>query len=370
MNINNLLGTRKQTQPVDIGDLTIGDNNPVRVQSMTNVFTRDIDNCVTQINKLTKCGCEIIRVSVPTPADTAALAEIINQIDVPLVADVHFHYARALEAIDAGVDKIRLNPGNIKDRRQVTEVINACKTNNTAIRVGVNEGSVKELKDPQLKNHESQMNLPDLMIDKLRNYVNIFEDNNFDRLVLSAKCHDAGGTIAVNRLIAENFNYPLHLGVTHAGAVQIGAVRSAAAVGTLLAEGIGDAVRISLAGNPVEEVKVAWEILNSLGLRPRTRPELIACPTCGRTEIDLLDMVEKVNLALQDIHYPVTVAVMGCVVNGPGEAEVADVALCGGRDKAVIYSQGLKAATVAAENAVPALLEQINIFIANNRAAR
>lgn len=366
MSNESILAKRKVTRPVKIGNLTIGSSWPIIVQSMTNVATSDIDRCVEQIGNLVGRGCEMVRVAVPTKADTAALKEILGQVDVPLIADVHFHYRRALEAIEAGVNKIRLNPGNIKDRGQVEEVIAACKANDVAIRVGVNQGSIRDLKQEK-NSQEGQENLPSLMVSKLVEYVNIFQDNNFDNLVLSAKCHDGMGTIAVNRAVSKKFDYPLHLGVTHAGTVQIGAVRSATALGVLLAEGIGDTIRVSLAGDPVTEVETAWEILTSLGLRQRIGPNLIACPTCGRTEIDLLEIVEQVKEALREIKQPLTVAVMGCVVNGPGEAQDADIALCGGRDKAIIYCRGKKVATVAGENAVETLLEQVKKFIAERQ---
>ncbi len=354
---------RRPTRTIRVGSLKIGGNAPITVQSMTNVFTHEIDRCVAQIQSLAERGCELVRVAVPTPKDTAALPEILKQVTVLIIADVHFHYARALEAIEAGVHKIRLNPGNIQDRRQVEEVIAACRDKGTAIRIGVNEGSIRERIDPRRKKEEREQDLVDLMVKKLAEYVQIFEDNGFENLVLSAKCHDAARCIAVNRAISRRFDYPLHLGVTHAGTVQTGAVRSAAALGALLAEGIGDTIRVSLAGDPLTEVEVGREILHSLGLRERTGPELIACPTCGRTEIDLIGMANRVQEALRDIHRPITVAVMGCVVNGPGEAEDADVALCGGKDKAMIYCRGKKVATAAAENAVEVLMEQIKVFL-------
>ena len=355
----------RPTRNVRIGPLTIGGGAPIAVQGMTNVPTSDINGCLAQIERMVGRGCELIRLAVPTAADTAALRQIIPQTPIPVVADVHFHFQRALEAIEAGVNKIRLNPGNINDRRQVEEVIAACRANAVAIRVGVNEGSIRERRNRQQRDREKQQDLVSLMVEKLTEYVNIFQDNNFDNLVLSAKCHDAARTIAVNRAISRQFDYPLHLGVTHAGDVQTGAIRSAAALGALLAEGIGDTIRVSLTGDPAIEIDVAWEILYSLNLRPRTTPELIACPTCGRTEIDLITMVAQVKKALADIDQPITVAVMGCVVNGPGEADGADVALCGGKEKAIIYRQGRPVATVPAHEAVDALLQQVNLFLAS-----
>jgi len=350
---------RRKTRSVAVGNITIGGGNPITVQSMTNCHTYDVDACLGQIQQMIERKCEIVRVAVPTARDTAAMAEIIKQVSVPIVADVHFHYSRAIEAVEAGVSKIRLNPGNISDREQVNEVIDACKAHDCSIRVGVNEGSIVERRNKQKYQHELEQDLVELMLEKLADYVRIFEDRNFEKLVLSAKCHDAQRTIAVNRAISRKFDYPLHLGVTHAGDVQTGSIRSAAALGALLAEGIGDTIRVSLAGDPLAEIGVAWEILNTLKLRPRCEPELIACPTCGRTEIDLLGMVEAVKKALTEIHQPISVAVMGCVVNGPGEADGADFALCGGREKAVIYAKGKKVATIPANLAVETLMEQI-----------
>jgi len=362
MSITRTLGPRRVTRKVKIGDLFVGGGGPILVQSMANVPTREVDKCVEQIGRMVRENCEVVRLAVPTRADTAALREILGQVSVPIVADVHFHYQRAIEAIEAGVSKIRLNPGNISDRRQVEEVISACRANGVAIRVGVNQGSIRPHGSDR-SDEDGSKDIATLMVDKLGEYVRIFEDNDFGDLVLSAKCHDAAGCIVVNRAISEKFDYPLHLGVTHGGTVRTGAVRSAVGMGTLLAEGIGDTIRVSLTGDPLVEIAVAWEILNTLKLRDRQGPELIACPTCGRTEIDVAAMAEKVEKVLADIKSPITVAVMGCVVNGPGEAEGADVALCGGKNKAAIYRGGQKVATVAAEMAVDALLKQVKIFI-------
>lgn len=352
--------TRRETQRVAIGGACIGGDAPILVQGMTNVHTRDWERCLEQVRGMMDRGCELVRLAVPTKEDTAALTRIIDQVSIPIVADVHFHYRRALEAIEAGVHKIRLNPGNIQDRKQVEEVIAACKSQGTVIRVGVNEGSIgKRLSQAERQDDDFVVQQ---MEEKLADTVRIFETNHFEPLVISAKSHDVRRNIAVNRAISKTFDYPIHLGVTHAGDPLTGSVRSATALGTLLAEGIGDTIRVSLAGDPLTEIEVAWEILNSLGLRERKRPELIACPTCGRMEIDLLRMVEEVKAGLQEIREPITVAVMGCVVNGPGEAEGADVALCGGRDKVLIYRAGQKVATVSADQAVAALLEQVRIF--------
>jgi len=351
---------RRITKQVAVGGASVGGGAPILVQGMTNVHTRDWERCLEQVAGLIDRGCELVRLAVPTKEDTDALTKIVGQVSIPIVADVHFHYQRALEAIEAGVHKIRLNPGNIQDRKQVEEVIAACKSHDVAIRVGVNEGSIsRRLSQAERQDDDFMVKL---MVETLADTIRIFEANQFEPLVISAKSHDVRRTIALNRAVSETFDYPIHLGVTHAGDPLTGSVRNATALGSLLADGIGDTIRVSLAGDPSTEIEVAWEILSSLGLRPRKRPELIACPTCGRMEIDLLRMVQEVKTGLQEIHQPITVAVMGCVVNGPGEAQGADVALCGGRDKALIYRAGKKVATVPADKAVEALLEQVRIF--------
>ncbi len=294
-------------------------------------------------------GADLVRVAVPTREDTAALGEIVRRSPVPIVADVHFHFDRALEAIDAGVAKIRLNPGNITDRDQVRRVIRAAADAGVAIRVGVNEGSVGKIGTPPIfpspeavdRNPASAaagkmgsvpiFPLADLMVRKLAEYLEVFEEMKFERLVLSAKSHDAFTCVAVNRAIAARWDWPLHLGVTHAGTRETGAIRSAAALGTLLSEGIGETIRISYAGDPTHEVAAALELLYCLRLRRRRGIELIACPTCGRLQTDIVPIVESVRAALADVTEPITVAIMGCVVNGPGEAQSADVAICAAR---------------------------------------
>jgi (E)-4-hydroxy-3-methylbut-2-enyl-diphosphate synthase len=357
------VATRKQTRKVPVGPVAIGGDAPISVQSMTISNTFEIDQCVAEINKLADAGCELVRVTVPRKQDTDALPEIMRQSPVPIIADVHFQFRRALDAVEAGVPKIRLNPGNIQDRKQVEKVIAACKANGAAIRVGVNEGSIVERKDLEVRAGEQEQNLLNLMMEKLAEYIGIFEDNNFDNLVLAAKCTDAARCIVINRMISEKYDYPLHLGVTHSGTVETGSIRSSVALGTLLAEGIGDTLRISLAGDPVEEARVAWEVLNSLYLRPRTSPELIACPTCGRVEVDLFKMVDEVKGALEGINHPVKIAVMGCIVNGPGEAEGSDVGISAGKSKVQIYRHGQVVETVATDQGVAALLKHVKQHI-------
>lgn len=343
-----------------MGALTIGGSAPVSVQSMTNTPTSDAAATLRQIDALAAAGAELVRVAVPAAADTQALGDIVKRSPVPIAADVHFHFQRALEAIDAGVAKIRLNPGNLGDRDQVRRVIRSAAGAGVAIRVGVNEGSVVDRSDPTRRAADQAKPLHELMADKLGEYLAVFQEESFDRLVLSAKSHDAFTTVAANRLIAARWPWPLHLGVTHAGTAATGAIRSAAALGALLAEGIGDTVRISYAGDPVPEVTAAWDLLAALRLRPRRGVDLIACPTCGRLQTDITPIVDALQHALAGVKAPLTVAIMGCVVNGPGEADSADVAVCAGAGKAILYRRGVRLRTIPADQIVQAVLAEVN----------
>ena len=344
-----------------VGSVSLGSSAPIAVQSMTKVPTTDIARCVRQIGQLTRAGCALVRVAVPRQADTAAFAEIVKRVNVPLIADVHFSPARALEAIEAGAAKIRLNPGNIKNREDILRIIDAAKMHKVAIRIGVNEASIRDLRREPVPLEERT----ELMLDEMKGYVRLFEDRGFDQLVLSAKSSDAVRTIEVNRRIAETFRYPIHLGLTHAGLPDDAKTPSAVALGTLLAEGIGDTIRVSAAGDPVIETRMAVEILAALGLRQRTTPELIVCPTCGRTEIDVIKLARQVEKALRKIDQPCRIAVMGCVVNGPGEAADADLAICAARGKAFFYRHGRKTATVPEDQIIPRLLDEISEFRQN-----
>jgi len=361
---------RRPTRQVTVGDERVGriligggKNGtapaPVSVQSMTTCYTHEVDTCVAEINRLAAAGADIVRVAVPGKNDTQALKQIIPQVRVPIVADVHFHFGRALEAVEAGVHKIRLNPGNISDRKQVEEVIAACKSANGGrgipIRVGVNEGSIVERKDKQKRLKELGGVFSDnkhghflaIMITKLEEYLDIFYDNDFYDITISAKSPDPSLVIAAYTEISKRFDHPLHLGVTHAGPRETAMIRSCVPLGHLLASGIGDTVRISYASDPVFEVEDALEMLYVLGLRERKGVDLIACPTCGRIQVDLFTLVQDVRKKLADqITLPIKVAVMGCIVNGPGEAEGADVAIFAGNQRGIIYVQGEKVANV------------------------
>jgi (E)-4-hydroxy-3-methylbut-2-enyl-diphosphate synthase len=354
-----------------VGGVPVGGDAPVSIQSMTSTYTWDVDATVRQIRRLAEAGCDIVRVAVPEKRDTEALPFILEQSPVPIVADVHFHFERALESVEAGVHKIRLNPGNIKDRKKIDRVIAACRERGIPIRVGVNEGSVLERKDKALRelqkrslDSDYQAGLVRLMVSVLEDYLRIFDENDFHDVVISAKSIGATLVIDAYRAISERFDYPLHLGVTHAGPPETGRIRSIAALGSLLSTGVGDTIRISYAADPIHEVEDAKELLCSLGLRNRVEPELIACPTCGRIEIDLIKLVAEVRQKLTAIKTPVKVAVMGCVVNGPGEAEGADVAVFAGKGRGIIYVQGEQTRTVTEAEMLDALYDECVAFAA------
>ena len=370
------MNQRRLTRQVTVGDeqhgfVKIGGDAPVSVQSMTSGYTYDIDKCVAEIQKLAAAGADLVRVAVPEKKDTDALREILPQVTVPIVADVHFHFQRALEAVEAGVHKIRLNPGNISDRKQVIEVIQACKEKKLPIRIGVNEGSIIERRDKQKRMKELGGYFSDnkfghllaIMVTKLEEYLDIFHEQDFHDIVISAKSIDAQLVIAAYTEISKRFDYPLHLGVTHAGPKETGTIRSVVPLGHLLASGIGDTIRISYANDPIYEVQDGLELLYTLGLRTRVGAELIACPTCGRIQVDLFTLIQKVNRKLkEEITLPIKVAVMGCVVNGPGEAEGADVAIFAGDRRGIIYVQGERVANVPEEQILDRLLAECRDF--------
>jgi (E)-4-hydroxy-3-methylbut-2-enyl-diphosphate synthase len=367
---------RRKTRKITLGDVahgfvSIGGDAPVSVQSMTAGYTYEIDKCVAEIQKLAAAGADLVRVAVPEKKDTLALKEILPQVTVPIVADVHFHFQRALEAIDAGIHKIRLNPGNISDRAQVKDVIQACKAKSIPIRVGVNEGSIVERRDKQKRLKElggvfsdnKHGHLLAIMITKLEEYLDIFHEEDFHDICISAKSIDPLLVIDAYREISKRFDYPLHLGVTHAGPKETGAIRSVVPLGHLLCSGIGDTIRISYANDPVYEVQDGLELLYVLGLRQRVGAELIACPTCGRIQVDLFTLVQQVRKKLaEEIRVPIKVAVMGCVVNGPGECEGADIAIFAGDRRGIIYVQGEKVANVPEEQILDQLLKECREF--------
>jgi len=323
---------------------------------MTKVPTVDISRCVKQIKQLVLAGCQLVRIAVPRRADTAAFARIVQKVSVPLIADVHFSSNRAIEAIEAGAAKVRLNPGNIKNREDIVRIIDAAKMHKTAVRIGINEASIRDLRKQDVPFQKRT----GLMLKEMTKYVRLFENRNFTQLVLSAKSSDPLRTIEVNRRIAEVFDYPIHLGLTHAGLPEDAQIPSGIALGTLLAEGIGDTIRVSAAGNPVVEAEIAKQILTALGLYGRSKPELVVCPVCGRAEIDVIKLARRVKKALADIDKPVRIAVMGCIVNGPGEAADADLAVCAAKNKAYLYRNGRKISIVRGDKIIPELLRQLN----------
>jgi len=351
---------RHKTRSIPVGNVIIGGESPIAIQSMTNTLTHDIDATVGQIQRLVDAGAEIVRVAVPTSKDTAALKEILSQVTVPIVADVHFHFDRAIEAIEAGVSKIRLNPGNIRDRDKVARVIAAAKDAGISNRIGVNSGSIRTT--DQLGEHFDHDHLLSLMLEELDSYIRFFQEQNFDNLVLSGKSSDVPMTIDLYQAIAKRYDYPLHLGLTHAGTVLTGAVRSADALGVLLYQGIGDTIRVSLSGDPVEEIYIAKQILSDFGLRHFKSPQLICCPTCGRCQVDLPVVAAEVEKELRKVTKPIKVAVMGCIVNGPGEAADADVALVAGRDVGFIYVKGERVCRVKPDEMVRTLMEYVEKF--------
>lgn len=346
---------RRKTRTVAVGTVKIGSSAPIVIQSMTKVATTDIERCVKQVKELAAVGCRLVRIAVPTRADTAAFAKIVQMVRVPLVADIHFSGARALEAIEAGAAKIRLNPGNIKSRKDIVRIIDAAKTHKTAVRIGINEASIRDLKT----NSVPQQKRTALMLKEMKNYVRIFEKRGFTNLVLSAKSADCARTIEINRRIAQAFKYPIHIGLTHAGLPEDAQIASSVSIGALLAEGIGDTIRVSVAGSPLTEVEIAKNILIALGLYERTGPELIVCPTCARCEIDIIKLARKVRKAVDGIDKPLRIAVMGCIVNGPGEAADADLAVCAAKNKAFIYRNGRRISVVPEGKIIPALLKEL-----------
>ncbi len=325
---------RDKTRTVQIGDCVIGGGNPVLIQSMTNTATEDVEATVSQILRLERAGCEIIRCTVPTMEAAQALAKIKEQIHIPLVADIHFDYKMAIAAIENGADKIRINPGNIGSRDKVAEVVKAAKERNIPIRVGVNSGSLERELVERYHGVTAQ-GIVESALDK----VHIIEELGYDNLVISIKSSDVMMCIKAHELLAEQTTYPLHVGITESGTVASGNIKSAVGLGIILHQGIGDTIRVSLTGDPAEEVKSARLILRTLGLR-KGGIEVVSCPTCGRTKIDLIGLANQVEEMVQDIPLDIKVAVMGCAVNGPGEAKEADIGIAGGIGEGLLIKKG------------------------------
>lgn len=343
----------KKTRVVQVGNVKIGGGNPIPVQSMCNTDTRDPIATVKQILDLEKAGCEIIRVAIPDMIAAKAIKEIKKNIHIPLVADIHFDYQLALESIKNGVDKVRINPGNIGSDENVKKVVDACKDKKISIRIGINTGSLE--KEAESKYGRTAK----AMVESALKHIQILEKLNFHDIVISLKASDIQRTVEAYRLLSQKVDYPLHLGITEAGTLNTGTIKSSVGLGIMLFEGLGDTIRVSLTGDPIEEVRVGWEILKSLKLRSRG-VNFISCPTCGRTEIDLIGLANKVEKALLGIDKPITVAVMGCVVNGPGEAKEADIGVAGGHHQGVIFKKGQILRTVPEEKILEELLKEVN----------
>ena len=348
---------RREARQIHIGRVAIGGGAPVSVQSMTNTKTTDIVATARQIKALATAGADIVRLAVPDMAAAKNLGNIIAASPVPLVADIHFDYRLALEAIAQGIAALRLNPGNIGDAERVKAVAEAAKEQGIPIRIGVNAGSL----DKRLLAKYGGVTA-EALVESALEHVRLLEEQDFYDIKISLKAHDVPLTIAAYRLMAERVDYPLHLGITEAGTAKSGVIKSAVGLGALLAEGIGDTLRVSLTGDPVVEVKVAQEILKSLGLRD-CGPTLVACPTCGRTSIDLAAIAEKVEAYLAEITEPIEVAVMGCVVNGPGEAREADVGIAGGKGEGLVFRHGEIVRKVPENELVTELFHEIDAIL-------
>lgn len=344
---------REETRSVQVGNLTIGGNNHVVIQSMCNTKTKDVEATIKQINALQQAGCELVRVAVFNKEDAYAIKEIKKGIHIPLVADIHFDYKLALIAIESGIDKVRINPGNIGSIKKVKAVVDACKEKHIPIRIGVNGGSLE--KDILEKYGEPT---PEGMVESAMKHVKILEDLDFHDIVISLKSSNTMLTIKAYELASKTFPYPLHVGVTEAGTALGGTIKSSLGIGTLLYEGIGNTIRVSLSDDPVEEIKVAKILLKELGLLKGV-PTLVSCPTCGRIQYDLIPIAKEMEDFLKDIHLDITVAIMGCAVNGPGEARHADIGIAGGVGEGLLIKHGEIVKRVKQEDMVQTLKDEI-----------
>lgn len=345
---------RRKTRQISIGPLKIGGDAPISVQSMTKTDTRDIRKTVEQIRRLEKAGCEIVRVAVVDEEAARAIAEIKKRIQIPIIADIHFHYRLALKAMESGADGIRLNPGNIGGRDRLKTIVINAKDRSIPIRIGVNAGSLER----DLLKRFGGATAEAMVLSALRT-IEWMEDLGFQQIKVSLKASDVLRTVEAYRLFSKTTDYPLHLGITEAGRGSGAVVKSSLGIGLLLSEGIGDTLRVSLTGDPVEEVRVGYEILRALKIRQRG-VEIISCPICGRCEVDLKHLVEKVEKGVQKISQPITIAIMGCVVNGPGEAKEADIGIAGGKGVGVLFKKGKIVKKVKEKDFASALLREVN----------
>lgn len=342
----------RKTREIKIGNLYIGGENPIIIQSMTNTPTEDVEKTVAQIKELEKAGCELVRVTVNTEKAAEAIKEIKKQINIPLVADIHFDYKLALKAMENGIDKLRINPGNIGDDEKVRLVVEKAKELNVPIRIGVNSGSIEK----KILEKYGRVTA-DGMVESAMYHVNLLEKYGFNNIIISLKASNVKMMVDAYRKISELVDYPLHLGVTEAGTEFQGTVKSAIGIGSLLVDGIGNTIRVSLTENPVEEIKVAKEILKVLGLREGV--EIVSCPTCGRTQIDLIGLAKKVEKEFGNIEKNIKIAVMGCVVNGPGEAKEADIGVAGGKGEGLLFKKGEIVKKVKEEEIIPELRKML-----------
>jgi len=348
---------KKSTRQIQVGSVKIGGGAPCSVQSMCNTDTRDVAATLGQIGRLAEVGCELVRCAVPDMAAAEALGEIKRQSPIPVIADIHFDYRLALRVLDGGIDGLRLNPGNIGDRWKVEEVVKAARERLVPIRIGVNAGSLeKELLEKY--GHPTAQ----AMADSALGHVRILEELGYDQIKISLKASDVLKTVEAYRLLAAAVDYPLHIGITEAGTIFSGTIKSSVGLGILLADGIGDTMRVSLTGDPVDEVRVGFEILKSLGLRQKG-VNFVSCPTCGRCQINLISVAEEVEKRLAGIDKPITVAVMGCVVNGPGEAREADVGIAGGKGEGLLFRHGEMVRKVPEGEMVDALLAEVEKMV-------
>jgi (E)-4-hydroxy-3-methylbut-2-enyl-diphosphate synthase len=347
---------RKNTCPIKVGSVTVGGNAPIAVQSMTNTFTQNVPATVSQIQRLEMAGCEIVRVAVPDPEAAKAISLIKGKISIPIIADIHFDYRLAIASVEAGADGLRLNPGNIGSHKRIKAVVDCAKAFNIPIRIGVNSGSLEK---DILKKYNGVS--AEGMVESALRHIDLIKSLDFHNIKISIKASDVHRTVEAYRLLSSKTDLPLHVGVTEAGGLYSGIVKSSLGIGMLLAEGIGDTIRVSLTRDPVEEVRVGYEILKALDIR-RYGPDIISCPTCGRCKIDLFNIVERIEKALLLNPLPIKLAIMGCVVNGPGEAKEADIGIAGGDGTGILFKKGKVIKKFPEEKLVEVLLAEVEKF--------
>ncbi len=351
---------RKKTKEIKVGKVKVGGNNPITVQTMTNTLTTDHKSTIEQINKVTEAGADIVRVSCPDSNSTDSLKTILKHVDIPIVADIHFHYKRAIEAAENGADCLRINPGNIGDIKRVAEIISAAKNNNCSIRIGVNAGSLE--KDILEKYKEP---CPEALVESAMRNIKIIEDMDFSNFKISVKSSDVFLSIAAYKLLSDKTDYPLHLGITEAGSYLPGSIKTSIGFGNLLLDGIGDTIRVSLSDDPVEEIKVGNEILKSLNLRNRG-VKIISCPSCARQAFQVIETVKKLEKKLSHIKEPITLSIIGCVVNGPGEAKQTEIGITGGgKGNHMLYLNGLETEKVTTNDMIDKIVTLVEEKVSN-----